>query len=411
MNLLYAAVNHGCAIGLHQEVYDRILVPRIWRSPRESYSTRILGMPDTLSLRQLNRATLARQLLLEHSSLSARVALERVAGLQAQWPKLPFMGLWTRLVDFKREDLADALRSRHAVRATMMRGTIHVVSSKDYRAMRGVLQPVLTRGVSPVKEHVAKLDAVAVLAAARKMFDTPHTFEEVRDALVAQFPKDNDRALGHLARMMLPLIMVPTDDPWPFPSVAKFQLAESWLGKPILEATDPSELVLRYFAAFGPASIADAQSWSGLQGLRPVVEKLRPKLRTFRDTRGRELFDLPDAPRPAEDTPAPMRFLPEFDNVLMGYQDRARVLADAHKPYVFLAGLRVASTVIVDGFVVATWRIDRTKKQSMIGVQLLEKLPKKTVATIEQEAERVVKFMDPEAATHEVRWLKKDSKS
>jgi hypothetical protein len=170
-------------------------------------------------------------------------------------------------------------------------------------------------------------------------------------------------------------------------------------------------LVLRYFAAFGPASVADAQSWSGLQGLRAVVETLRPKLRTFRDERGRELFDLPDAPRPDEDTPARMRFLPEFDNALLGYQDRARILADAHRPYVFLSGLRVTSTVIVDGFVVATWKIDRTKKQSTIGVQLLEKLPKRTVAEIEAEAERVIKFMDPDAVAHDVRWLAKEGTS
>jgi len=137
------------------------------------------------------------------------------------------------------------------------------------------------------------------------------------------------------------------------------------------------------------------------------VEKLRPKLRTFRDPRGRELFDLPDAPRPDEDTPAPMRFLPEFDNVLLGYQDRSRIMADAHKPYVLLPGLRVASTVTVDGLVVATWRIDRTKKQSTISVHLLEKLPKRTVADIEAEAERVVQFMEPDAVAHDVRCVAK----
>jgi len=364
-------------------------------------------MPDTLSLRALNRATLARQLLLEPSTLSPRVALERVAGLQAQWPKLPFMGLWTRLAEFKRDDLSEALRRRHAVRATMMRGTIHVMTAKDYLAMRGVMQPVLTRGLSPVKMAAAKLDMDAVVSSARKLFVQPHTFDAAREALVAQFPKANDRALGHVARMMLPLVMVPTEDPWPFPAAAEFQLAESWLGKTVPTATDASSLVLRYFAAFGPASIADAQSWSGLQGLRAVVEKLRPKLRTFRDPRGRELFDLPDAPRPDEDTPAPMRFLPEFDNVLLGYQDRSRIMADAHKPYVLLPGLRVASTVTVDGLVVATWRIDRTKKQSTISVHLLEKLPKRTVADIEAEAERVVQFMEPDAVAHDVRCVAK----
>jgi Winged helix DNA-binding domain len=372
---------------------------------------KILAMPDSLSLRALNRAMLARQLLLEPSKLSPRIALERVAGLQAQWPKLPFMGLWTRLADFKRDDLSELLRRRQAVRATMMRGTIHVVTTKDYLASRGAIQPVLTRGLSPMREHAAKLDMDAVLAAARAVFLEPQTFEDARDALVAKFPKAYDRALGHIARMMLPLVMVPTDDAWAFPAAAQFQLAESWLGKPIGAGTDPSSLILQYFAAFGPASAADAQSWSGLQGLRPVVEKLRPKLRTFRDERGRELFDLPDAARPDADVPAPIRFLPEFDNVLMGYQDRARVVAEEYRPFVFLSGLRVTSTVLVDGFVAATWKLERAKKQSTITVQLLEKLAKLTVAAIEQEAERVVKFMDPEAATHDVRWFKKDSAS
>ena len=363
-------------------------------------------MPDTLSLRALNRATLARQLLLEPSSLSPRVALERVGGPAGSVAKAPVYGAM---------DSARQFQTRRSVRAAAPppcgtrdddarhhpRGDVEGLS-RDAR--RDPARADARRLAGQGARRQARLEAV--LAAARKLFDAPHTFEEVRDALVAQFPEGNDRALGHVARMMLPLVMVPTDDPWPFPSVAEFQLAESWLGKPIPEATDPSELVLRYFAAFGPASVADVQSWSGLQALRAVVEKLRPKLRTFRDPRGRELFDLPDALRPDEDTPAPMRFLPEFDNVLLGYQDRARIMADAHKPYVFLAGLRVTSTVIVDGLVVATWRMDRTKKQSTIGVQLLEKLPKRTVAEIEKEAERVVKFMEPEAAAHDVRWPK-----
>ena len=148
----------------------------------------IVAMPDTLSLRALNRATLARQLLLEPSTLSPRVALERVAGLQAQWPKLPFMGLWTRLADFKRDDLSDALRRRHAVRATMMRGTIHVVTAKDYLAMRGVIQPVLTRGLSPVKMAAAKLDMDAVLEAARSCSSsrTPSTQRATRSSLSSQ---------------------------------------------------------------------------------------------------------------------------------------------------------------------------------------------------------------------------------
>ena len=362
-------------------------------------------MSDTISQRALNRATLARQLLLERSTLAPRTALERVAGLQAQWPKPPFVGLWTRLARFKREDLSNLLRRRHAVRATMMRGTIHITSAKDYLAMRSVMQSVLTRGLSPAREQIAKLDADAVLAAARTLFGEPRTFEDVRNALVTKFPKAHDRALGHLARMMLPLVMIPVDDdPWSFPSVAQFQLAESWLKKPIATTTDPSALVLRYFAAFGPATIADAQSWSGLQALRAVVEKLRPKLRTFRDERGRELFDVVDGPLPHEDTPAPIRFLQEFDNVLLGYQDRTRILDDTHRPFVLLPGLRVASTILVDGRVAATWKIARMKKRASLSIQPFQKMSKQTTADIAAEGMRLSEFMEPEALGHDITW-------
>jgi len=366
---------------------------------------RIVAMADTLSLRALNRATLARQLLLEPSKLSAPAALERIGGLQAQWPKPPFVGLWARLANFKREDLSTVLRKRQAVRATMMRGTIHITSTKDFLATRPVLQPVLTRGLAPIKDRGAGLDLEAVLDAAREIFKSPRTFEDARDALVAKFPKANDRALGHIARMMLPLVMVPVDDnSWAYSSVAEFQLAESWLGKPIATATDPSALLLRYFAAFGPASVADAQSWSGLQSLRAVVDKLRPKLKTFRDERGRELFDVADAPRPEDDTPAPIRFLQEFDNVLMGYQDRARILDDAHKPFVLLPGLRVASTILIDGRIAAAWKVGRVKKRAVMSIQPFQKMSKQTIAGVTAEGERLSQFMEPDAAGHDVSW-------
>jgi hypothetical protein len=267
-----------------------------------------------------------------------------------------------------------------------------------------VLQPVLTRGLSALRERAAKLDMEAVLTEARTLFDEPRTFEEVRDALVARFPKAHDRAMGYVARMMLPLAMVPGDDPWAFPTVAKFQLAETWLGKPISAASDPSALLLRYFSAFGPATVADAQAWSGLQGLRAVVEKLRPKLSAFRDDRGRELFDVPDGPRPDEDTSAPIRFLPEFDNILLGYQDRTRVLADKHRPFVLLPGLRVASTVVVDGVVSATWKVERAKKRAIVAIHLLEKLPKRVTSEVAEEGLRLAEFLEPDASEHDLRW-------
>jgi hypothetical protein len=365
-------------------------------------------MPDTISLRALNRATLARQLLLEPSKLSARAALEQVGGLQAQWPKPPFIGLWTRLATFERDDLSSLLRKRQAIRATMMRATIHIMSTKDFVATRPVLQAVLTRGLAPIQKRAEEIDVDAVTKAARDLFKTARTFEDARDALVAKFPKANDRALGHIARMMVPLVMVPSDDdPWAFPSIAQFQLAESWLEKPIPAVTDPSALVLRYFAAFGPASIADAQCWSGLQSLRAVDDKLRPKLKTFRDERGRELFDVPEGPRPDEATPAPIRFLQEFDNVLMGYQERARILDDSYKPFVLLPGLRVASTILVDGRIAASWKVERVKKRAVLSILPFQKMSKQTAADVSAEGMRLCQFMDPDAMGYDINWALK----
>jgi hypothetical protein len=364
-----------------------------------------LSQADALSPRALNRATLAKQLLLERSDLSPLAALERVGGLQAQWPKPPFVGLWTRLANFERDQLSSLLRRRTAVRATMMRGTIHIVSTKDYLATRAALQPALFRGLAALRGKSENLDIPRVLDAARELLHQPRTFEEVRDGLVAEFPKANERAMGYVARMMLQLVMVPTDGPWAFPATARFQLAESWLGKPVSSSEDPSALLLRYFKAFGPATVADAQAWTGLQGLRPIVASLGAKLRTFRDERRRELFDVADAPHPDPDTPAPIRFLQEFDNVLMGYQDRSRVLDAKHKSFVLLPGLRVAATVLVDGLIAATWKVERSKKRATIAVQLFAKTSKATTKDIAAEAHRVVAFLEPDSDDYDVRFV------
>ena len=286
----------------------------------------------------------------------------------------------------------------------MMRGTIHIVSTKDFLVTRAALQPALNRGLAALRGKSENLDMPRVLESARDLFDQPRTFEEVRDALVAQFPKTNERAMGYVARMMLQLVMVPTDEPWAFPTNARFQLAESWLGKAVPSSEDASALVLRYFKAFGPASIADAQAWTGLQGLRPIVASLGAKLRTFKDERRRELFDVADATHPDPDTPAPIRFLQEFDNVLMGYQDRSRILDAKHKAFVLLPGLRVAATVLLDGVIAATWKVERAKKRATIVVQLLAKTPKATTKDIAAEAERVVAFLEPDSDDYDVRF-------
>ncbi len=357
-----------------------------------------------LTLRALNRATLNRQLLLRRDAMPPLAAIERLAGLQAQWPRPPFVGLWTRLESFARDALAELLAERRAVRGTLMRGTIHLVSAADYLAWRAPLQPMLTRGLRVLGDRAAGLDLEAVAAAAHQFLSAgPQTFEAIRDHLKARFPGANDRVLGYTARMLLPLVQEPTAATWSYPAVARFALAEAWLGRPPVESTGLDDLLLRYLAAFGPASVADAQTWSGLQGLKPAFEALRPRLAVFRDERGRELFDLPDAPRPNADVTVPVRFLPEFDNLLLAHADRRRVIADAHKPAVFLPGLRVAATLLVDGTVAGTWSIERQRAAASLVVTPFAQLAQNTAAALLGEAERLARFVEDDAGLLDVR--------
>jgi len=360
---------------------------------------------ETLTVRTLNRATLARQMLLARQSVTPLAAIERLVGLQAQWPKPPFIGLWTRLPKFRREDLCGLLQTRRAVRGTMMRGTIFVTSTRDYVRFRAALQPLLTRGLQSVlRKRLDGFDVDAVVRTARGIFEEqPRTFDQVRDLLVSRYPTADERAMGYAARMLLPLIQVPTNAQWGFPAVAQFGLAETWLDQPLARDQGPRALVLRYLAALGPASVADAQTWSGFQGLKEVFESLRPKLRAFRDERGRELFDLPRAPRPAEDTPAPVRFLPDFDNLILGHDDRRRAIADRHRPAVFLSALRVTQTFLIDGFVAGTWKIDRKKSKATLSIAPFGTVPNEARAALVEEGEKLVRFAEPDGETFDVR--------
>ena len=287
---------------------------------------------ETLTLRAINRATLARQMLLAREPVSTVDAIESLLGLQAQEPKPPFTALWSRLAGFEREALRSALQAREVVRATLMRGTLHLMTGRDYAAFRAPLQPVLDQGFRMLGDRAEGLDTEAVLPVAEALLQAePRTFNELRALLLAEFPDVNERALGFAVRMLVPLVMVPTSDPLGFPSVARFTLAEPWLGTPLSDAPEPGPLVRRYLAAFGPATAADVQTWSGLQGIAAVIAELRPGLRVFRDERGRELFDIPDAPRPGEDVEAPPRFLPEFDSLVLAHADRTRIVADRRR--------------------------------------------------------------------------------
>ena len=360
-----------------------------------------------LSVRALNRALLGRQLLLARENTTALEVVERLVGMQAQIARPPFVGLWTRLHDFKRSELADALHTRQLVRVTSLRGTLHVMTASDYIALRGALQPMLTRGTLAIlRDRASSLDIATLNAEARKFFGkSGATFDALRGHLKAKFPMQDERAMAYAIRTHLPLVQVPTDAPWAFPAAADFALADKWLSKKVpTEATDAEALVLRYLAAFGPATPSDAQAWSGMTGLRETFESLRPRLLTFRDARKRELFDLPDAPRPDEDVPAPVRFIPDFDNLVLSHHDRSRIMADEHRSRVTLKNLQVRATFLVDGLVAGTWKSERKRKAAVLLIEPFGTVVKRTRAALEEEGERLLAFLEEDAAEREVRW-------
>lgn len=325
--------------------------------------------------------------------------MARLAGLQAQEPKPPFTGLWSRLEGFRRDDLIAALEARTVVRATLMRGTLHLLGADDYASFRPGLQPVMERALKVLGKRAAGLDVALVVRAARALLlERPRPFDELRRLLREQFPGVDDRALGYAVRTHLPLAMVPCGARWGFPASAAFALAESWLGRPIATAGPVEQLVLRYLAAFGPASAADAQTWSGLQGLAAVLETLRPQLRVFRGESGRrELFDLPDAPRPAGDVPAPARFVPEFDNLVLAHADRTRLIDEQHRGRLVTKNLRVRAVFLWDGMVAGTWEVTRSRGAATLVATPFHPLPAEAVQQLTSEALALLRFAEDDA--------------
>lgn len=359
-----------------------------------------------LTLRELNRATLERQHLLARTKATPLEVMERLVAMQSQQARPPFLGLWTRLENFDRQALHTLLHEKKVVRATSLRGTLHLMSAADFLSMRGAIQPVLTQAMTGVlRERAKALDVPKLVEAAKEIFQQgPLTFEAVRDRLLEVFPRSDDRAMGYAVRLMLPLVQVPTEDKWAFPGNAAFTLAEEWLGEKLKEGANAEALVVRYLAAFGPASVADAQSWSGLRGMREAFEVLRPKLLLLKDERKRELFDLPNAPRPDGETPAPVRLIPDFDNLVLGHDDRSRFVSEEDRPSIVTKNLLVRATFLVDGFVSGTWTIDRKKHAATLIFTPFVTIKKPIKAELEREAERLLAFAEDDAKQHEVKW-------
>jgi hypothetical protein len=247
-----------------------------------------------------------------------------------------------------------------------------------------------------------------VLAVAGHILDErPRTGTELRAALAERFPDHPAAALAGACRNLLPLVQVPPRGVWGRTAQVRSTTAESWLGRPL--AADPSidDVVLRYLGAFGPATVADVGTWSRLTGLREVVERLRPRLRTFRDERDRELFDLPDAPRPATETPAPPRFLPEYDNVLLSHDDRSRFISrDLRARLSTVPGLGHGA-VLHDGFVSGTWRLDRDGDSGSVTlvVSHVAGLTKRAIDAVAAEGRRLVRFVAADADRRDVRFV------
>ncbi|RPI20697.1 MAG: winged helix DNA-binding domain-containing protein [Acidobacteria bacterium] len=352
-----------------------------------------------LSVRELNRATLARQMLLKRDRLSVPAAIERLVGLQAQVSSAPFIGLWTRLCDLGREALGELIENRTVVKATFMRATLHLVTAEDYVRFRTTLQPMLTSaGNAIAKRRSGEFNLEKVLAEARRYIgEKPRTFAEI-SVMVGEWAPDADvGAARYSVRTHLPLVQVPVSGGWGYPSKPEFALADSWLGRPVSTSDNLRQLVFRYLAAFGPASATDMQTWSGLPKLKETFEELRPELKTYRDENRRELFDLHDGPIPDSDVPAPARFLPEYDNLLLSHTNRTRVIPDEHRSRVFLPGLRVRGTILVDGFVGGAWRVDKEKNAAILVIEPFVKLTRGDRAALNEEAEKLVRFLEPQA--------------
>ena len=358
-----------------------------------------------LGPRALNRALLARQLLLERVTLPVPAAIEHVAGMQAQAPNAPYVGLWTRLAGFELAELAGLVSSRQVVRASLMRYTLHLVTARDYLALRPVIEPLLRqrfRG-SPFRPNLAGVDLDAVAAAARELLrDQPRTAADLGARLGEQWPGRDRASLANSVGSRLALVQIPPRGIWGAGGLPTWALAEEWLGGPIGTDASPDALILRYLGAFGPASVNDIRNWSGLSRLGEALDRLRPRLVTFRDERHRELFDLPHAPRPDPDVPAPVRFLPEYDNILLGHLDRTRVMDAGQKTPLFPGNGGVLGSVLVDGRFAGGWKIVRSNGQAILEVDLLSGVSGTDRQALLDEGHRLLAFVAADQQRHDV---------
>jgi hypothetical protein len=374
-----------------------------------------------LSQRALNRATLDRQLLLRRHPLPARQALRHLAGLQAQAPHAPYLGLWTRLAGFTPEDLSDLLSERAVVRAPIMRATVHAVDAADFVAFRPLFDSLMAAGLrANYGRNLAGVDPAALAAAAAELLaERPLTRAQLAAALSARWPDADPMSLAYAVTYLVPVVQVPPRGLWGQFAQATWTAAAAWLAEcpaPAGSSTEarppasvtpvgdqaPAEpvqrLVLRYLAAFGPATVADAQTWSGLTRLREVTERL--DLRAYRGPDGAELLDRPDAALPDEDTPAPPRFLPAYDNLLLSHADRRRVNPASRQVPLPPGNGATEGSLLVDGHWDATWKIT----PEALTISPFRALTTAERTAITEEAATLLAFVSPTAPVKDIRF-------
>ena len=355
-----------------------------------------------LTPRALNRATLARQLLLSRAAMSAGDAVSHLLGLQAQNTKPPYYALAARLDAFRPEELSALMEAREVARIVTMRSTIHTHTADDVFTLRPLVQGARDRELTLFRKGLVGVDLDRLAVLARELVEErPRTPKEIREALLVEWPDADPQALAVAARCRLPLVQVTPRGLWRRSGQVSLTTAEHWFGRPAEPVPAPDDTVLRYLAAFGPASVKDMQTWCGLTRLRDAFERLRPRLVTFRDENGVELFDLPDASRPDEDTPAPPRFLPEFDNLLLSHADRGRIVAAEHKGRTW-KGNQAYCVFLLDGFLAGIWRLEESKERTVMTIEPFGRPTRAQRAELTAEAERMLATTAPEDVPCEI---------
>ncbi|MGF7031830.1 hypothetical protein J2T17_002744 [Paenibacillus mucilaginosus] len=357
-----------------------------------------------LSNRELNRALLARQMLLSRVKLPILEAIEKLVGMQAQSPNAPYFGLWSRIEDFRHEELSGLLRERQLVRMALMRSTLHLVTARDALRLRPLLQPVMDRSLKGAfGKQLQGVDQEALAAAGRELVEKePMTFHELGIRLSKHGSGLDPEAAAGVVRNRIPLVQIPPRGIWGEGGQALHTSVETWLSRPLSSKSEPEWLIRRYLAAFGPATVKDIQVWSGLTRISEDIKSLCPHLVTFRNERGEKLFDLPDAPRPDAETPSAPRFLGEFDNMLLSYADRGRVMEDSYRKRVFTSNGIIRATILIDGFVVGTWKLTNSRNCGVLHINSFRGLSMQERDALSEEGARMLHFAGAHAAASEI---------